>query len=248
MPSISLHISIAWDAWPQVRERAGDSLGAYLFGATLPDIHLMAGFRRQDTHFVDVFKEVGGREVERFFQAYPHLAGRDNRGPTRSLVAGYVCHLVGDYQWVSQIYHPYFGPRSPLAREPLANLLDRTLQYELDRREREGRERMARSMEEMEALEWGEGVGAVDSAGLRAWQGFVLTSLSRPPTYERFPHFIWHYLASQPGVDPEQVPDFLAQLPQRLAWLLDYVSPEALTAFRQEAIRATIASVKEYLE
>ncbi len=136
MPPLGMHLTLARDAFPQLEDGLGGCRGYYLFGATLPDMHTLAGFTRQHTHYVELGQEEGGQEIDRFFRANPHLARSPEAGnhrPTRALAAGYLSHLMMDRTWIARIYRPYFGPDSSQSGDPLANLMDRLLQYELDR-------------------------------------------------------------------------------------------------------------------
>lgn len=247
MPPICLHLTLARDAFPHLKDRLGDTRGYYLFGATLPDIHLIADSARRHTHYVELGVEEGGQEIDRFFRANPHLVRTVKHQPTRSLVAGYLSHLMMDAVWITRIYTPYFGPQSSLAADPFANLLDRLLQYELDRREREDLAGMATLVRDIGLVSWDEEAALFDEESLMHWQIFVMDSAVRPPTWDRFPLFLHHYVSRRSGLSETQLKQFLADFPQKLTWVLDHVGPEALAAFRQEALQESLRVAQERL-
>lgn len=245
MPSLCLHLAISRESFPRLEGKLGRQPGDYLFGSTLPDIHLMGGFTRLETHFVDIFKEMAGQEVERFFAAHPSLR-RPTTPPLRARVAGYLCHLVVDSQWVKHIYHPYFGPHSPMGQDPMANLLDRTLQYELDRREREDREGMAAILGELSLVSL-DGDELFDAQSLARWLGFVRIAAAREPGWERFPVYVTSYLIPQGKASPKVAQAFLSSLPQHLERVLQHVPAGTIKSFRRQAIEEAARVVEEWL-
>ena len=88
--------------------------------------------------------------VSRMLAAHPRLAlpgGLDE--PTRAFMAGYLTHLLMDEHYIERIYREYFGAHSALRGDPRADLLDRVIQYEWDRRERERTDEMVAIREAM---------------------------------------------------------------------------------------------------
>src|SRR3712207_7431518 len=51
--------------------------------------------------------------------------------------SGYIGHLSLDETWITQVYRPHFGQLSAMGGDVQADVMDRVLQYELDRRRRE---------------------------------------------------------------------------------------------------------------
>lgn len=248
MPSLCFHLGIAWEALPSLHPVVGEQRGVYLFGATLPDVHLLSKLRREETHFVDVFHgERGGKEVESFFKAFPHLCGPEVDRSLRALAAGYLSHIVCDSLWLEQIYHPYFGLASPLAGNPLANLLDRALQYDLDHRERQDKAKTEALVQDIAQMRWDAGAGLFDGLDLAAWQTFVLASLRREPSWEHFPFYARTFLVPQGKIAPDKLEEFLSLLPERVKWVLSYVTPERIASFRRESVAATIKVAQQHL-
>src|SRR3990172_9142414 len=141
MPPLGMHMTLARELARGLGRSAIESdPGAYYLGATTPDIRVITRWERARTHFFDLdrFDEQSG--VASIFATYPDLATPAQlNDSTMAFLCGYISHLEMDEAWIVEIYRPCFGERSALKGDVLANLLDRVLQYELDRREREDR-------------------------------------------------------------------------------------------------------------
>jgi len=239
MPSLGFHMSLAWET----ALRLGDievEKGCYLFASTLPDIHLITNLSREETHLFKLGEEPEGRalalSLRRRFKAEGHI--------TKALGAGYLSHLIGDIIWIQEIYRPFFSPSSPLGGDPLADLLDRTLQYELDLEERENRERMHHIHQALLNLTL-EGLEFMDIENLKQWHDFILVSLEKEPSWERFPHFVYSLLLKG-KVRKERVEDFLSSLPAMIDRVLKYVPRDRLNTFREKVISQSVLAIKEY--
>jgi hypothetical protein len=46
----------------------------------------------------------------------------------------------------------------------------------------------------------------------------------------------------------EQLEPFLESIPAKLDWVIEYVTPQRLDAFRQKAIDRSVAAIGEYLD
>lgn len=225
----------------------GDT-GSYLFGSTLPDIHIICQSSRQSTHFSELNHEPAEDGIARFKKAHPELSPRpDLDMTTRALVAGYFAHLITDKVWIQDIYRPIFGKESVLGRDPLANIMDRALQYELDKRERENRPRISQMRSFLAQVTLTSSLDFIEKASLQQWHDFVMTALSREPSWSHFPNYARRYLLPYGKVSQAEMDAFLADLPDKLQQILDHVTEERLTAFRQKAISLSVKAAGEYL-
>jgi len=144
MPLLYLHLSLANEAAELLRHPVVDlNMGDYLVGSISPDVHYIGGVFRKETHFFDFDEQECESGTSLFFKAHPDLAGGSKLDTaTKSFVAGYLSHLIADEIWIKDIYRPFFGNSSSLSGDPTANVLDRLLQFELDRRAREDKLKM----------------------------------------------------------------------------------------------------------
>ena len=118
MPTPFYHISIAFDllAHPdlpgEVRSTLEQNWAAFLFGNTAPDVQVVSGQPREDTHFFDLPIRPGDMPGwDRFLAVYQSLAQPENLSPSQAaFLAGYLCHLQADWLWILKIFSPVFGP------------------------------------------------------------------------------------------------------------------------------------------
>src|SRR5438093_9850256 len=144
MPSLGSHMARAREVAERLRLKEIDAdRGSFYFGATAPDVRVSTRLDRRVTHFYELDEYGQQDSVARMFAEHPLLArpaGLD--AATTAFIAGYVTHLVLDESYIERIYRPRFGERSPIGDDPRRDVLDRALQYELDRRDREDRDAM----------------------------------------------------------------------------------------------------------
>lgn len=249
MPPICLHLSIAREAAGLLRHPIIDqNLASYLIGATGPDVQIVTNASREETHFFNLEDEHSESGVRLIFKAHPDLAkGSKLNAATKSFVAGYLSHLITDEIWILDIYRPFFGHSSPLGTDPMANVADRLLQFELDRREREDRAKMEAIRAQIRDWEPNTDIGFLGNVDLRQWRDFVSAMVAREPNLAFFPFFAQRFLALRQKIDPEQLEEFLSLMPAKLEWAIQYVTPQRLTAFREKAISQSVSVAREYL-
>ncbi len=249
MPPLCLHLNIAKEAAAKLNHPIVErNPGNYLIGATLPDVHIITGIARVESHFFDLGKENSESGVKLIFEAHPYLAKGTGLGEaTSALIAGYLSHLITDEVWIIDIYRPFFGPSSPMANDPMANITDRALQYELDIRERVNKARMKEIRQQLEHWDPEVNPRFVDTATLRRWHEFILKMVERPPDWSLFPFFAERFLVPRRMVDPEGLELFLTALPTMVERTIQYVTPERIRRFRERAVDESIVAAEEYL-
>jgi hypothetical protein len=225
-----------------------DEAGAYLLGAAAPDIRVLTKGPREDTHFfqLDNFDEQSG--VAALFDAYPDLRDAGQLSPqTVAFLAGYMSHLEMDETWISEIYRPCFGERSTLKGDALANVLDRVLQFELDRREREDGATLESMRADLLATALDVVVGFIDGGSLARWRDISADVLTYPPTWDRFGMVASRHLKSY-GVETEaDVAHFMRNLPDILDQAICHVTQERLDTFVERSRERARTSIGEYL-
>ena len=108
---------------------------AFLLGNTAPDVQTISGQPRKTTHFFDLpILPDTIPAWECMWQLYPALARSPNLpAAQRVFIAGYLCHLQADWEWICKIYAPIFlsGPlwTSPRHRSYLHNVLRAYLDF-----------------------------------------------------------------------------------------------------------------------
>jgi len=222
--------------------------GAYYLGSTAPDIRAITRWERERTHFFDLNDFEHQDSVRSMFEAYPELANRAGvTGGTASFLAGYITHLVLDEGWISHVYRPLFGERSALAGSERANVMDRVIQFELDRREREDRQTLEAMSADITSTALEVVVGFMDMETLRRWREVNLDFLRAPPTWERFRSVASRHLSAYGVADPAQVESFMAEVPSLLQETVDHVGWERVQAYLDTSLLRAREQVRGYL-
>jgi hypothetical protein len=223
--------------------------GAYYLGATAPDIRAVTRWDRERTHFF-ALNDFGHQDsIRSMFEAYPDLADRANVSPgTASFLAGYLTHLVLDEGWISEVYRPLFGERSPLAGSERANVMDRVIQFEMDRSRREDRETIDTMAADIAATALEITVGFIDIETLQRWREVNLDFLRAPPTWDRFRNVASRHLNAYGVSDPERLESFMAEVPSLLQETIDHVGWERVQAYLDSAMVRARKEVRSYFE
>ena len=225
-----------------------ENRGSYYLGSTAPDIRFFIASGREETHFLPLDSEEGASGVERMFEAYPELVEDANlSAATKSFVAGYLSHLVTDEAWIYRIYRPFFGKSSSLGGDPMANLLDRVLQFELDRRERLNSSSISTIRRDLLDSTAGIAVGFIDRSSLERWREFVSIATTRKSNREDFRFFAERYLIWMREIAPEEQKTVFASFDARVEQVLRMVPEEPLRAFREQSIEDSVRVAEEYL-
>ena len=254
MPPLVTHMIAAIRAGAQIGPAsAADACfdqdnGDFLLGATTPDIRVLTRWDRERTHFFDIYDDGHQDCVENFFSA--HRSFRDPAqlsAETRAWVAGYLTHVIMDQEYVLQIYRPYFGSRSVLGGNSHANLLDRVLQYELDRRERESSEQMHGLRRALFGSAVEIDAGFVDRPLLTQWRDTTAAMTEHPPDWERFSFIASRHLQSA-GIEGESgLRDFMQSIPELLDDTLTHVQQQALDGFFESTAERTADVLRHWL-
>jgi hypothetical protein len=249
LPPICLHLGIAEEVISRLHHPVVDeNKGSYYLGSTAPDIRFFVGASREDTHFLTLDCEEGASGVKRMLKAHPELDNRAELSPaTRAFVAGYFSHLVTDEAWIYQIYRPFFGKSSSVSSSPIANLLDRVLQFDLDRRERLNNKGMSVIREELNTLAPLIEVCFIDASSLKRWREFVFIATTRKSNWEDFRHFAEKYLIWMRQIAPEEQETFFASFDDRLEQVRMMVPEVQLKTFRERSIANSVQAAREYL-
>ncbi len=249
MPPICLHLGFAEEAIARLRHPVVEqNRGSYYLGSTVPDIRFFTSASREETHFLTLDREDGASGVKPMFEAHPELSENSNlSAATRSFIAGYLSHLVTDEAWIYRIYRPFFGESSSLAGEPMANLFDRVLQFELDRRERVNSSSISQIRQELIDSTSGVEVGFIDRLSLSRWREFVFMATTRGFHWDDFRRFAEKYLVWMQQIAPGELETFFASFDARLEQVIGMVPEEQLQAFREQSIADSARVAEEYL-
>jgi Zinc dependent phospholipase C len=249
MPSLGLHMTIARELACDLTLPAIDAeRGAYYLGATTPDIRVLTRWDRAQTHFFDLhnFDEQSG--VERLFEREPALRDAQSLDrATAAFMAGYISHLVMDEDYITQIYRPLFGERSPIAGDALADVMDKALQWDIDRNARgdEARaEEIKRALME-NAVE--VNVGFIARETLLKWREASAEVIATPPTVERLVRFLSRRMPELAFEDEANAATFAEGVPALLARTWEHVGEERIREYLDSTKNKARRAMKEYL-
>lgn len=223
--------------------------GEYLLGSTAPDIRVLTRWDRQVTHFFDLASFEPQRGVEGLFHAQPQIAEATLlNDSTRAFMAGYITHLEMDECWINDVYRPFFGVHSTLAGDSRANVLDRVLQYELERKIREDRAFMSSCESALRSAAMEIECGFLEQETLERWREINLDVVSRPPDWDRFRQIASRHLKDAGIETVEAVEAFMTEIPDLLEETREHVSEERIEHFMDSARERSRQSLKEYLQ
>ncbi|HEY7295035.1 MAG TPA: zinc dependent phospholipase C family protein [Dehalococcoidia bacterium] len=249
MPPIFFHMAVARDVRgglnaPPIEE----DRGAYYLGATTPDIRVLTRGDRRETHFFDLESLEHQDSVEEFLKTYANLANADRLdAQTAAFVAGYITHLVLDESYIETMYRPHFGQLSALGGSEQANMMDRLLQYELDRQRRERSDEVDEIRGALRGCSLAVDVGFLDSETLRRWQEVAIDMTRHPPDWERFRFQGGRHLRQAWMEDPDAYGQFLETIPELLQQTIRHVSTAHVDSFLEQSRERAREAVERYL-
>jgi hypothetical protein len=247
MPSLGSHLASARLLGGRLAHPAIDAdRGSFYLGSTAPDIRVITRLDRERYHFFELDDFESQDSVARMFEQHPSL--RDSAKldqPTRAFMAGYLTHLVMDQDYIETIYRTYFGP-AVWGDDPRGNVLDRVLQYEMDRRERERRDEMDGIREVLANTSAAADVAFIGGETLGRWLEVVHDIALQPPTWDRFPQMMNRHLM-RAGYSEAEIEQFCRDVPEILSETLDHVTEPRVQEFLTQTMDRSLERVREYL-
>lgn len=249
MPPITLHMVLAREiALSLDSDELDPGSGHYLLGATTPDIRVITRQDRFSTHFFDLNGPDHQDSVAGFFAEHARLLQPEHlNAETRAFVAGYISHLVLDEQYITGIYRPFFARHDALGGAIRANVMDRLLQFDLDRAygndpelKRHLAEALSCTVESIEA-------GFVDAATLERWRQVTSDVSQRNMDWERMRGMVANHLRFAGLEEGETLSTFLDSLPELLSETIAHITSAEVDAFVQRSTGAARAAVERYL-
>ena len=247
MPNLPAHVELAHRAAGAVPDpRLAANLGAYLLGATAPDVRIITRRPRAETHFFDLGSGRAGDGVRGLLTAHPELASPVSDAQA-AFVAGYITHLVADETWITTVYRRSFDGAGAFGSAAAAQLFDRAAQLTLDR----GAERRVRSLlPDISRPDDGLGAGPITAATLCEWREWVVEFLSgeRPYSWNRLRHMAGRISGHDPSHPVNGLADrFLADVPAGLDELHERVPRAQLERYVESAVANLAQAVSGYL-
>ncbi|MGH2608672.1 MAG: zinc dependent phospholipase C family protein [Tepidiformaceae bacterium] len=248
MPPIAVHMVLA----RQVAQSLGAGKldagsGAYLLGATTPDIRVLTRQDRFSTHFFDLNGPDHQDSVGEFLKVNQHLIdpGVLNE-ETRAFVAGYISHLILDEQYITGVYRRFFARHDELGGKIRANVMDRLLQFDMERAYGDPevkRQITAALASTIDAID----CGFVPSETLARWRDVAADVANREMDWDRMRGMIANHLRFSGLEEGETLTGFLDSLPELLDETIAHITDTELQAFVDRATAAAGEAVEKYL-
>ena len=150
-----------------------------------------------------------------------------------------------DETWITTVYRPHFGERSPLGGDIRANVMDRALQFSLDAERRRDRYLMVHVLEAVARCDIGVDIDIIDAETLRRWRDVITDIVQHEPDWERFRNAAKRHLKleSDNGAD-----ELMASLPDLVDETLVYLTPERVETFLDDSRTRSLEAVRNYLQ
>jgi hypothetical protein len=248
MPPIAVHMVLA----RQIAEALGSDKvdarsGAYLLGATTPDIRVLTRQDRFSTHYFDLNGPDHQDSVAEFLKANQQIIDPEALNEdTRAFVAGYISHLILDEQYITGVYRRFFAQHDELGGKIRANVMDRLLQFDMEREygDPEIRQEIAAALSAtIETIE----CGFVAPETLERWRGVAADVATRNMDWERMRGMIANHLRFSGLEEGETLTGFLDSLPELLDETIAHITDSELQAFVDRATAAASTAVERYL-
>jgi hypothetical protein len=247
VPTPFYHLSVAYELLEQpalsnrIRNYLIDHRAAFLLGKTAPDVQVMSGQKRHETHFYTIPPGDATPAWKRLLEHHPVLGNHDSLPPEQvAFLAGYSCHLQADEAWLHQIFLPVFGPnaswddfhrrlylhnilRAYLDRGVLKTLPTDTGQY----------------LQGTMPSGW---LPFVEDAHLEKWRDFLTTQLQPGAHIQTVDVFAGRHMLSL-----ESFYDLLDSEPRMDTEIFSYISRHQLSDYRQDIIASDLKFLQTYL-
>ncbi len=248
MPSLGSHMARARTIADQLRHPAIDAdRGSYYFGSSAPDIRVITRRDRSETHFFDLDDLAAQDSIEAMLDAHPQLRAVGGLDPgTLAFMAGYLTHLAMDEVYIETMYREFFGARSPMRDDKRAPVLDRALQFEMNRRDLEDEEVMSEIKTSLEVCRTANAVPFIPDDQLPRWREVVIDFASQGPTWDRFPRMMNIHL-QRAGFSDEQIDDLSRNASDLVHESLSYVGEARVQEFLDLAMERSRERLREYL-
>ena len=166
---------------------------------------------------------------------------------TRAFVAGYISHLVFDEQYITGMYRRYFAQHEALGGQMRANVMDRLLQFDLDRTYCNDEALKGEICAALAGTVTGIAVGFIDAETLDRWRKVSADVIARQMDWDRMRGMITNHLRFGGLEEGESMSTFLDSLPELLDETVARITSIEIDAFVGRATETAARAVENYL-
>jgi len=248
MPTPFYHLSIAYDLLRgncldiRVKKLLIENQEAFFLGVVAPDVQTLSGQTRVSTHFFDLpVKSNCQTPWKNIITCYPEYSKFSDQSPVQaSFLAGYLCHLLADWEWVKDIFIPVFGLHSNWGDFPYRLYLHNVLGAYLDRELLSGLQR--NQSNKVRLANPGEWLPFVQQVDLCNWRNFLEAQLAPGGKV-----FTVELLASRQGILEEQYHRLLNSEDEMNSEVFSHLPRQFLEVFYQRMVEKSCWLMSEYV-
>ena len=203
---------------------------------------------RERTHFATLSLESVGTGVRTMLGSYPELANPSDLTPaTRAFILGYVSHLVADEVWITTMFRTYFDGENNVACDDVeANMWDRTLQLEMDRKTFTAMNGLHQASEDIVCGDQSVDVEFLEAGLLQEWREWVSRFMTRDFSWDRLKRAINRMYRDNDDVQLT-VDKFLQGMPYSLERIYEKIPEERLDTYQAQVLSQTVSLAREYM-
>lgn len=246
VPTPFYHLSVGEEIWQhgQLKPRAQVALetqrGAFLFGNTAPDVQTLSGQPREATHFFSLPPEDPLPPWDRLLRQYPQLAAAQVGEEPAAFMAGYLCHIQADIDWLMGIFIPVFGPQAEWANFEERLTWHNVLRAWMDQEALKGLSEDVWS--QLQAAQPEDWLPFVEDDDLAVWRDYLVGQLrpgGRVETVEVF--------AGRLGLKASDFQELLSSGTALEDNIFARFSKQRLDEYRATLVKNNLALIEEYL-
>lgn len=250
MPPITLHMVLARAAAAIVGQPLLHSEdGPFVLGSTSPDIRVLTRQDRYSTHFFDLADHAHQDSVTAFLTTHGRYAAPDRLNhATRAWVCGYIAHLAMDEEYITGVYRRFFAAHEALGGQLRANVMDRLLQFELDRRHGDEPDLKQTLCQTLACTVEGiEVAGFIERETLDRWREVSSEIAARNMDWSRMRTMVSNHLRYAGLEEGQTLGDFLDSLPELLDATIAHVTDAELDGFVRRSTEVAAKAIERYL-
>jgi hypothetical protein len=152
-----------------------------------------------------------------------------------------------DEDYICEIYRPLFGERSPLAGDAMADVMDKALQWDVERDDCRDAAKVDEIRVAMVEAAIDVNVDFIARETLLQWRDISVDLIGTPPSVERLVRFLGRRMPDFRFDDDEAAARFAAEIPALLKRTWEHVGVERIQEYLHGARSRARATMKEYL-
>jgi hypothetical protein len=248
MPGLYTHTDLALEAASIESVFAIKThLGAFILGSTAPDMRVMTGQKREETHFTDLNATTLDAGVMGMFETHvsllqPYLLGE----ATQAFLAGYIFHLIADQAWIINLYRPFFANTEVFPNVKEGSVLDRAFQLDMDLQARSRIKGSAKLSQLLSKSERNVSVSFIEEGVLHKWRQRMEDVADMDIGWDRLRFIAKRKFDQEDQETLDLVEGFLESVPLGLEYLYERVPGDNIISFRKTALTEFLRVTKEY--